>query len=115
MRRTRRTLLLLAAAPLVLVGCGDGGSDEKASPASESMPACASVWVEGKTLPADYAGCVDADGVLQVSEIKECSSTDGSFTTFGKEFFAYVGQPIHTGLDSQDYQQAYGICFGTDW
>jgi hypothetical protein len=112
----RRTLLLLAAAPLVLAGCGDSGpDDEKVTPQSESMPTCSEVWVEGKVLPADYTGCVDEGGVLQVSQIKDCSSIDGSFTTFHQDFYAVLGQQIHSDVKSQEYKQAYGVCFGTDW
>ncbi len=111
----RRTLLLLAAAPLLLSGCGDSGSDDEVTPQSESLPACSDVWVEGKVLPDDYTGCVDEDKVLQVSEIKDCTSIDASFTTFGQEYYAVLGQQIHSDVASEDYKQAYGVCFGTDW
>jgi len=112
----RPLVLLLAAVPLLVAGCGDANpADPGVTPASESMPACGDVWVEGQTLPKDYQGCTDDKGVLQVSEIKKCTSADGEFTTYGDGFFAMLGEKISQGTASETYQQAYATCFGTDW
>jgi len=112
----RPLVLFLSAAPLLLAGCGDANpADPGVTPASDSLSACSDIWVEGQTLPKDYRGCTDDDGVLQVSEIKKCTSADGSFTTYGDSFFAMLGQKIGQGTTSEEYQQTYATCFGAAW
>lgn len=109
--------LLLVSVPLLLAGCGGGSNpaDTGVTPASDSLPGCAEVWVVGERLPDDYEGCVDAEGTLQVSEIKDCTSAEGRFTTFGDNLFAMLGEEIHRDTGSLEYRQIYGTCFGTDW
>lgn len=98
----------------LLTGCGDDGPI--ATPASKSMPDCSEVWVAGKTLPADYAGCVGSDGVLEASEIKKCSTAKGSFVSFDSDYFAILGGEISDeGTDSAAYNAAYLHCFGQGW
>ncbi|HQR26559.1 MAG TPA: hypothetical protein PLP61_05915 [Nocardioides sp.] len=107
-----RPLLLAPAAVLLLAGCGQQGS---VTPLSETLPGCSEVWVDGGTLPADYRGCVGADDVLEVSEVRKCSSAEGSFVTFDR-FFALAGGPISdAGTESATYQQLYQQCFRTGW
>jgi hypothetical protein len=108
-----RPLLVLPVLLLALAGCADA---VEVTPKSESMPACADVWVGGDRLPADYEGCVDEDGVLQVSEIKQCTSADGSFTTYDGSYFALLGGTISdAGTSSQEYDALHAQCFGSDW
>ncbi len=117
MRRplTSSPTLLVAGVALaaLLTGCG---RDEGPTPVSETLPACDDIWVAGETIPEDYEGCRDEDGVLQVSEIKECTKSDDRFTTFGEEFYGLLGGAIRDdGLSSPSYDELYAGCFGTDW
>ena len=113
MRRVRALLVTLALAAS-LTACGE--SSPVVTPKSEALPDCDSVWVAGATLPEDYEGCVDADGVLKVSEIKKCTSIDGSFTTFGAQWFAMLGGKVSdAGQTSPEYDRAYTACFGSGW
>lgn len=104
----------LAWVPLVLAaGCGDG---DGYTATSERLPTCAEVWVAGQTLPADYEGCVGEDGVLEVSEIKKCSSSAGSLTTFDDTYFSLLGSEINdAGLSSPAYDALYRQCFPSGW
>ena len=112
MPRLLASAATLAALAALLTGCGD----DAPTPASESLPSCDQVWVAGEDLPEDYAGCKDGDGVLQVSEIKECTKTDQRFTAYGDTYYAILGAPIHDdGQSSSTYQELYAGCFGTDW
>lgn len=115
MRHLTGPVLATIAAVFVLGGCGadHNPADPGATPKSESLPACHQIWVKGRTLPKDYQGCVDSDGVLQVSEVKQCPSSDGALTTYHQDYFALLGQKIDRGVDSTAYQQTYAICFGT--
>lgn len=98
----------------LLTGCGTNGPI--ATPASKSMPACSEVWVAGKTLPADYVGCVGSGGVLEASEIKKCSTAKGSFVSFDSSYFAILGGTISDrGTASTAYTAAYQHCFGQGW
>lgn len=54
-------------------------SDEVAgdsAAAGNSLPSCESVWLDGQTLPADYAGCLNDDGSASQDAITSCD--DGS-------------------------------------
>jgi hypothetical protein len=104
--------VLVPVALTLVSGCGDDG----VTPRSESLPACTDVWVAGGILPADYSGCVGDDDVLEVSEIRKCSSAGGSFTTFGGTFFAILGQEISdAGPGSAEYDRLHQECFATGW
>lgn len=111
-----RLLAVLLATPL-LAACG---ASTEPSPASETMPACAEVWQAGETLPADYAGCVDEDGSLQVSNAQACTadtSQDGqAFATFGTSLYALTDGEIHQGaFNTPTYDELYRACFGAQW
>jgi hypothetical protein len=107
--------LLVAGVALaaLLSGCG---SAVLPTPAGDTLPSCEDVWVAGGTIPEDYAACRDDDGVLQVSEVQECTSTDQRFTTFGDGFYGVLGGVVYDdGLDSPSYDELYAGCFGADW
>ena len=106
----------LSAAVLTLVALlGGCGSDEE-PPLSETLPACESLWVAGETIPDDYDGCRDDEGVLQVSEVKDCTANDERFTTYGARFYGLLGGKVHDdGVDSSAYSELYLACFGSDW
>jgi hypothetical protein len=111
--RFHRVALAAALVPL-LAACGSDKPD--VTPASESLPACADVWVAGETLAGDYEGCVDEDGVLNVPEIQDCTENDDQITTFDARFFSLLGGEISdAGFTSTDYDQVFASCFGDDW
>lgn len=113
---SHRLAAVLLLATMALSSCGsDDPQRPEVTPKSQTLPACAEVWVEGKVLPAGYEGCVDGDGVLQVSEIKDCTSDAGKFTTYDQKYFAIVGHEIGFGLNSPAYHEAYSACFTGDW
>jgi Putative peptidoglycan binding domain len=86
--------VLCAALMLVTSGCAAGS--ERAEVDLSGVPECADIWVDGKTLPADYEGCVGASGNLVLSAMLAC--VDGSqFTTHEDLFFARVGGTITAG------------------
>lgn len=109
LRAVPATVLLAATA--LLGGCGD--DPDEVTPKSETLPVCDDVWVAGNTLPEDYEGCKDADGVLVVSDVKQCTETDGSFTTFAARYYAMLGGEIHDdGQSSSGYATLYVACLG---
>ena len=112
--RRPRLLLTCVALAATLTACAD--STPVVTPKGETLPACDEVWVAGQTLPGDYEGCSDDEGVLMVSEVKKCTSIDGSFTTFGARYFAMLGGEVSdAGQTSPEYDQAYTACFGSNW
>ncbi len=104
-------------------GCGQVREVRDApTPASDSLPACADVWVDGSKLPADYAGCVDDEGVLQAPALRKCTGMKGSLAVFDDRFYAIVGTPgdignviTEAGPTSSEYEQAYQACFAGGW
>jgi hypothetical protein len=110
LRRTLARAAPLVAVAALLGGCGIGG----APPASETLPSCDDVWVAGGTIPDGYTGCRDGDGVLQVSDLVECTESDGTLTTFGGTFFGLVGEAVHDGgLASPGYTELRDRCVGS--
>ncbi len=111
--RTLATLATLTVAVGLLAGCGTQDSEP---PLSETLPSCDDVWVAGRTLPEDYAGCRDDEGTLQVSKVQECTTSDERLTQFGTDFYAMLGAEVHDdGLESVGYQEVYQACFGKSW
>lgn len=117
MRRslTLTSTLLVTGVALAALLSGCGAADAP-TPASDSLPACDDIWVAGGTIPEDYAGCKDADDVLQVSDVQECTKNDQRFTTFGDQYYGVLGSAVYDdGLDSPSYDELYAGCFGADW
>lgn len=134
-----RRLSFVIVSVLLLAGCSSGGSSDgpdeaeqspgsavatdtpgaSGSPAATSKvptgPPCSSVWQEGKTLPADYEGCLDGDTPGE-ADVIDCS--DGSqLITYADEFFARSGQEIMKPVDApiqdtEDYSAAFSDCTG---
>ena len=86
-----KTLIGSAAVALALVGLAGCGDDEPRKDRPEGAPDCADVWVEGKTLPADYEGCNDGDTFVVLTTVGDCelASYEGD-----EEFFANLGGTI---------------------
>jgi hypothetical protein len=105
---------VLATAALLLGSCG--AASPVVTPKSDTLPLCDEVWVAGQTLPQDYDGCRDAEGVLVVSDIKRCTASDGKFTTFAARYYGMLGGPVKDdGQQSTGYNTAYLACFGSNW
>lgn len=121
-------LLALAALP-ALAACGGQSNDAGPSTApaatsasstpsstpsttvpatSPAVPACASVWVAGKVLPADYAGCMNGD-TLEAAVSSGCG-----LVAYGKAW-AKPGQVIKVAKTAElaadpEYKAAYSAC-----
>lgn len=124
-----RWLAVPALVLVTLTGCGsetDEGDARATAPAetptsesaaepSSDLPACDEVWVDGATLPARYAGCVDADGVEVAAESRECS-IGKPLVTYGDAFYAVPGRVVNEVAGSLDedpaYQSALASCTG---
>lgn len=123
------TVLALAA----LAACGgevatDPSADETSasspttSPSGQSSsptgtatePACAEVWVDGATLPEDYAGCVDESGQVVPAEASQCA-VGSRLVTFAGRFYAMTGHVVNDEGDlagSATYASAKASCGG---
>ncbi|MFW6774700.1 hypothetical protein ACOACO_10480 [Nocardioides sp. CPCC 205120] len=94
------------------------GAGSGASGAPADAPACAEVWVVGGSIPADYEGCLDEEGTLEVAETTEC--TDGRQLLTGPSGFGFAGEtatPTPAGLAEPDpaspeYTAALEECTG---
>jgi len=65
---------------------------------ADAMPDCTEIWVEGKTLPADYAGCRIKGGGIDQGAKYPCTDGKGELIGYNEEFFARLGGAV----------QAYG-------
>ena len=112
----RPALVALGAAVLGLVGTGCAPVTNDAAPATTSEPAvpaptpsakpnelryvsssaapCASVWVSGAVLPADYEWCIGDDGA-QVSGVRIGSC---EVIAYRNEMYAVPGRPVMTSM-----------------
>lgn len=132
----------VAAAVLLLAGCGSEGDGETqaedtssptastspsatpsptsapaptTTPAPPGTPACAALWQAGRTLPKGYDGCADAAGLLVAADVLGCSSGQG-LIRYDERFWAVAGGPVQGGkgalADSRDYQKVVSTCRG---
>ncbi len=116
-----RTLLVGGLAALALAGCGNASSStatdgtSSAPPSSgapaSSLPDCTAVWVEGKTLPAAYAGCHGTAGDVKAHKIG-CSSGQ-TIVIYTQSYYAVLGGSIHQTaniLKDQGYLHSIRSC-----
>ncbi|MCW2829741.1 MAG: hypothetical protein JWP31_433 [Aeromicrobium sp.] len=130
-----RRLPLLAATALLMGACSSSGGDDRsddgtpdrnvssASPSSSGPPAspsatgpdCNDVWKAGKTLPADYEGCL-ADGRPGSQETYACN--DGTtLVAFQDSFYGVTGGKIvrpelSPMQDTEQYGAVFRACTG---
>jgi hypothetical protein len=116
--------VLLAAS---LAACS-GGNDEPTKDTSESpsasaaaeLPACPDVWVDGQTLPSDYAGCVSEDGKTVEADAAPCGSGPDKFVKYEYKdaddiafpFIAILGGKIieYTDDENGPYAKQFNKC-----
>jgi len=124
----RASLVVLAAAAVLLTGCGDETASPTATPDEGTtsvqpseptdspvlVPACDDVWTQGAKLPADYAGCQTQQAMASDGEGIYCESGQVIFTH--EQFYAAAGRKV-TQADGPlkkdaDFQQALKACRG---
>jgi len=116
--------VLLAAS---LAACG-GGSDEPAQEPAESpsesaaaaeLPKCSDVWVDGKTLPSDYDGCVGDDGKTVAADVKPCGSGPEQYARYeyteddiAYPFIGILGEKVieYTDDENGPYAKLFNKC-----
>lgn len=130
---TRRLLVGLAAAVILLLGstaCGNtgtGASDDPSADASASaspsespsedtqpVPDCSEVWVDGAKLPAEYENCAGEDGAVVQDELVECESGQVIFV-HQENFYAAQGGTITQVEDvfnNPEFKEILQVCKG---
>lgn len=114
-------LRLIAVLPLLLLplaACGEATEDEPSAGSTAAsptgLPACEDVWVDGETLPEDYAGCFD--GTADVTAQQRSCSIGQPLVTYDDMFYAMAGARINEvagGLEADEgYQSALMSCTG---
>ncbi|MFD0805088.1 hypothetical protein ACFQ0K_03230 [Nocardioides caeni] len=120
---------LLLAATVALAGCGGDDAEEPRSersatngasgtdattsapattpvtPTPPDLPGCSGVWVEGRRLPAGYAGCVDDAGEVS-RDVRMCSIGD-TLATHDDRWYAVPGRVINHAVPDLERDQAY--------
>ncbi|KQV76742.1 hypothetical protein ASC61_18020 [Aeromicrobium sp. Root344] len=123
-----RLVVLTVTALLLLAGCtssdgkgrGEDGQPTAKPPTTKTTPAptgpaCASIWKEGTTLPADYTKCVDG-GAYGSQDVTKCQ--DGTrLVTYSDTYFAVTGGRISKPKvapmqDTPEFGKVYSACTG---
>lgn len=99
-------LAVLALLTLGLTACGsDESSTEATGSSSNDMPACASVWQDGATLPRAYGGCVQNDQVVAPDSLG-CSSGQ-RIIRYADSFYAVPGGTVHAATKPLNGDRQY--------
>jgi hypothetical protein len=111
-----------------LTACG-GGDDEPTSTSTPEaptettaaeLPECSEVWVDGKTLPADYEGCV-RDGETVEANPQPCGDGPDEFVQYvyveddvTYPFIAILGEKVIEYVDDENapYAKTFDKCGG---
>jgi hypothetical protein len=117
--------ILLAA---TVVACG-GGDEEPTTPstsetpsetAAAELPECSEVWVDGKTIPADYEGCVRGGETVEANA-KPCGDGPEEFVQYQYvedeityPFVAILGEKVIEYVDDENapYAKLFDKCDG---
>jgi len=113
---------------ILVAACGsdsDPETDASAAPttttttsAAPELAACETVWVDGQTLPADYAGCKGGASDT-VGEVGTCISGTDKYATYVRNqddierpFFGLLGGKVIEYTDDEfgPYAKAFGEC-----
>ncbi|HWU20133.1 MAG TPA: hypothetical protein VN088_01310 [Nocardioides sp.] len=130
--RALLSLASTAAAAILLAGCGSGGDTAtdpasvgttaasssptaaRTTPAALNLPACASVWKVGATLPARYKGC-QVNGVKGRSIVYQCE-IGSRVASYGTDLYAILGRKVTKASPSlqgdADWKYLYNHCVG---
>ncbi|MDZ5620351.1 hypothetical protein [Nocardioides bizhenqiangii] len=106
-----RPLLTAAVVLFLLTACGDEGQDsgELATPPGKSAaPACDEVWIEGKELPTDYAGCRRGERFIE-PEFSECKDGPERLTVHRERFVALTGRTIRA-IEREPFEAYFFTC-----
>ena len=79
----------------------------------DALPACSEVWVVGKTLPSDYAGCrIAKGGGVDQGAKYACTDGRGDLIGYNDQFFARLGGPIQAfGEDDAAFShELFEVC-----
>lgn len=110
-------IALVTLSLVLFAGCGDAGGpssepsdvttpgtatgtpgSEFSSPGmdknADALPECSEVWVVGKTLPKDYAGCKLPEGGIDRGADYACTDGKGDLIGHNEQFFARPGGQI---------------------
>lgn len=110
----KRSLIVLFA--LAMLAACSGGSDDGAEVNKGSgSPSCQDVWVEGETLPDDYAEC-DDDGTATGASL-DCPGNGKTHATWDL-YWSFTGEPIRKMDDEYrdapdgdpEYEAAFEEC-----
>jgi hypothetical protein len=104
---------------LVLAAAGCGSSSSGGNSTSSDVPACSTVWVNGKTLPSGYMGCtIPSSSSEQILTSVPCKAGGQiSFLTLGSLYY-WVKSPggtissFKSAGDDPAYKAAYNACSG---
>lgn len=112
-----RLVALLVLATVVVAGCSrDPGNSRRSmdSAITGNLPPCATVWVEGKSLPLSYRAC-EEEGETQGASLYPCLD-GGTLAIYRERFYARLGGPIVAVdgemIDDPAYAEFWHECVG---
>ena len=118
---------LVLAVSLSACGGSDGPAEEEPTAPSEAtsaaeLPQCTDVWVDGKAIPEDYAGCV-RDGETVEANAQPCGDGPEKFVQYQYKdeddivfpFIAILGEKVIGYIDDENapYAKTFDQCGGT--
>jgi hypothetical protein len=92
-----------AAGVLLLVAVAAGCGTSTGESTSAELPLCSDVWVEGNTLPKNYAGCRENEQTTGVTTIATlCDGPDGDRSYYSEDdLWAIAGEPIRRSANGE--------------
>lgn len=105
-------MTVMAALVFTLAACGGSGDGESFDTALGDLPDCASIWVEGETLPDGYDGCAVSEDEPIGEAMYDCTTGEEMrVATLSEDSTAWViGEgTIETGTEA-DWEVAWAEC-----